>query len=383
MFTGLRWGLHALVAVLTVLVAVGAVLGPAPTAVALTLTLVFATTYAAGAWVARPERRRWAHVWLAVLVLEWVALLWVVSEAAYLVFPLFFLFLHLLRGAAGVVAVLLATAVTVVGLGLRGGWSVGGTVGPLVGAGVALLIGLGYASLAREAVERDRLVAELLATRDRLAASEHESGVLAERSRLARDLHDTVAQSLSSIQMLLHAAERADPDRPGVEHVRLARDTAAASLTDTRRFIRNLTPAPLDDRGLGAAVERLADTQWRTTGLRVVTRIDDRLDLPMHVQTALLRIVQGAMANVVQHARADEATIELTAQGSRARLVVSDDGRGFDPDAVARAAPAGTRDSFGLTATRQRVEALGGTMQVRSAPAAGTTLTVEVEVPAP
>ena len=199
---------------------------------------------------------------------------------------------------------LAATALAIVALGLHGGWTVGGIVGPLVGAGVAILIGLGYRSLARESQEREQLMAELIATRDQLAETEHESGVLAERARLAREIHDTVAQGLSSIQMLLHAAEREAPDGPGVEYVRLARDTAATNLVDARRFVRELTPAALVDQGIGAALRRLAETQWSSDSLDVHVRVSDAIDLPIHVQTALLRIAQGAMANVVQHADA-------------------------------------------------------------------------------
>ena len=149
-----------------------------------------------------------------------------------------------------------STIIAICALGLHGGWSVGGVVGPLVGAGVALLIGLGYQALAREAEQREALVRELIAARGLLAATEHESGVLAERARLAREIHDTLAQGLSSIQMLLHAAERSDPDRSGIEHIRLARETAAANLAEARRFIRELTPPQLDDQTLGGEIGR-------------------------------------------------------------------------------------------------------------------------------
>lgn len=93
--------------------------------------------------------------------------------------------------------------------------------------------------------------------------------------------------------MLLHAAERADPDRPGTEHIRLARETAAANLADTRRFIRELAPAALVDQGIGAALRRLAETQWEGDSLCVQVRVADSLDLPMYLQTAFLRIAQG------------------------------------------------------------------------------------------
>ena len=341
--------------------------------------MILLGTYAVGTLIAwAPRSRRVAGaVWLGVITLEWIALLWLTPEAAYLVFPLFFLYLHLLGRLWGSVAIVVATAIAICALGIHGGWTAGGVVGPIVGAGVALLIGLGYEALAREAQQREALMQELLATRGQLAATERESGVLAERARLAREIHDTVAQGLSSIQMLLHAAERADPDGAGVEHVVLARETAASALADARHFIRELTPPDLDGRGLGGALRRLASTQWAAQGLPVEVRVSDAVDLPMHVQTALLRIAQGAIANVIQHADADSATITLTVGGDRLQFTIADDGRGFDP-AQSPGAPTGRSDSFGLRAIRERVDQLGGTLAVTSAPGEGTALTIDL-----
>ncbi|MFJ3488362.1 sensor histidine kinase [Leifsonia aquatica] len=379
-FVGLRTGLHVLFVVLAGLVIVRALVVPSSSTIAIVaVAVVLIATYFVGAALARGAGAR-GHaaglIWLALLTVDWAALLWLSTEAAYLVFPLFFLYLHLLGGRWGAVAILLSTAAAIVALGLHGGWTVGGVVGPLVGAGVALLIGLGYQALAREAAEREALMRELLDTRDQLAVTEHESGVLAERARLAREIHDTLAQGLSSIQLLLHAAERADPDGPGVGHIRLARETAATGLADARRFIRELAPPDLDDQGLGGALRRLARTQWAAQGLAVEVRVADAVPLPMHVQTALLRIAQGAVANVVQHAHADSAVIELVADADGLRFTVSDDGDGFDLRAAESGDGGATSDSFGLQAARERVQQLGGTLVVESAPGRGTSLTV-------
>lgn len=378
-FAGLRAGLHVLFLALTVLVVARAVLVPTDSSAAvIALSVVLLVTYVFGAVLARgiSSRGRMPRlVWLGLLSAEWIVLLWLTPDAAYIVFPLFFLYLHLLGRWWGSLAIVLSTIVAIVALGSHGEWTVGGVVGPLVGAGVALLIGLGYQALAREAEQRETLMAELIATRDQLAMTEHESGVLAERARLAREIHDTVAQGLSSIQMLLHAAEQADPDRPGVEHIRLARETAAANLADTRRFIRELSPPELDDQGLGGALRRLAATQWQP--LEVTVRVSDAVTLPMHLQTALLRIAQGAIANVIQHADASRATIELTVDGSALRFTIVDDGSGFDIGQT-DAADGVTSDSFGLHATRERVQQLGGSLEIDSAPGRGTTLAIEI-----
>lgn len=380
-FVGLRTGLHILFAALAVLVIVRAVISPTESSVAaIVLTLVMIATYGVGAIRTRTtgqSGRAVRPLWLAALTLEWVVLLWLTPEAAYLVFPLFFLYLHLLGPWWGAAAIVVATATAICALGIHNGWSLAGVVGPLIGAGVALLIGLGYQALAREAEQRETLMGELLATRGQLAATEHESGVLAERARLAREIHDTVAQGLSSIQMLLYAAERADPDRPGAEHIRLARETAAGNLADARRFIRELTPPDLDDRGLGGALRRLADSQWAAQGLHVNVRVSDTVDLPMQVQTALLRIAQGAIANAIQHAHATTATITLAADHERLQFTIADDGEGFDPQRATIESREHS-DSFGLQAIRERAEQLGGSLTIDTHPGGGTQLTVEL-----
>ncbi|MEV7761208.1 sensor histidine kinase [Curtobacterium flaccumfaciens] len=383
-FVGLRTGLHVLFAALVALVVVRVLVVRDPTMwAAIALVVGFAVLYLLGAGVAAaPEARRAVvgAAWITALTAVWVALLVLVPEAAYLVFPLFFLYLHVLPRIVGPAAVVAATLIAVVALGLHGGFTVGGVIGPLVGAGVALLIGLGYRALARESVEREALLAELLATRDRLAATERQQGVLTERARLAREIHDTVAQDLSSIQMLLHAAEAADGSRPGIEHIRLARATAADGLADTRRFIRELAPPSLD-AGLPAALRRLSD-QWHREGLRItVTAAPEGSELTMDVQTALLRIAQGAVANVAQHAGATTVDITLDVSATHASLRVQDDGTGFNPDRVGTRS--GTSDAFGLRAMGERVDQLGGRLTVDSAPGDGTTITATVGVGRP
>lgn len=387
-FVGLRTGLHLLFVALTALVTASAILAPTDASAAvIALTVVLLATYSLGGLLpsAPVTRQRVATpLWLALITVEWIVLVWMISEAAYLAFPLFFLHLHLLGRRVGSVAVAATTLVAILALGFHDRWSVGGVVGPLVGACVAMLIGMGYQSLAREAVERERLMEELIATRDRLAVTEHESGVLAERGRLAREIHDTIAQGLSSIQMLLHAAERADPDRPGIEHIRLARETAADSLADTRWFIRELTPPGLEDEGLGAALRRLAETQWEPGGVAVNIRVTDPSGLPMHLQTALLRIAQGALANVIQHADATTATVTLTADQDAVRFSIADDGSGFDPNGQPPSGSIGRRtDSFGLQATRERVDQLNGVLTVDSRPGKGTTIVVDLDLENP
>ena len=379
----LQVGLQVLFIGLVVFVAVMVLVTPgASSGAVLGLILGLCATYAAGFALhgLAPERRRRALTvaWLVLLSAEWMLLVWLTPHAAYLAFPLFFLYLDVLPGLIGPLAVLVSAVAAITALTLHNGWSVGGIVGPLVGAGVAVLIGMTYQALRRQSAEYARLYEDLLVTQDRLAATERESGALAERARLARDIHDTVAQSLSSITLLLHAAERSDPDSAAMPSVLLARTTATDSLADTRGIIRALTPPILAEHSLGGALRRLADEQWSRPGLAVVVKVADALDIAMPTQIALLRIVQGSMANVIEHAEATSAVIEITEDENVVRLSISDDGRGFDVSKVLSESGALAPDSFGLRAARERLDQLGGALLVSSDAQNGTVISVEV-----
>jgi signal transduction histidine kinase len=187
-----------------------------------------------------------------------------------------------------------------------------------------------------------------------------------------------VAQGLSSIQLLLHAAELTVTDASALEHLRLARDTAAANLQEARRFIRELTPPALVTQTLPGALARLAAASERTaTGSGLATRVTlhvtgDAVPLSMPLETTLLRIAQGSLANVAQHAGASRAEVTLSYMSDEVALDIVDDGRGFT---LATSPDAGST-SFGLVAIRQRVEQLGGTFVLESGPGRGTAVAV-------
>lgn len=404
-FTGLQLGLHGLVTALIVLVIARSVsVGGKAALAAIVLAVVMLLSYAAGAILGGRVRRAVAVsgttdrdavpvgvrrgrvsvlAWLVLLSVEWVVLVLLSPDAAYLVFPLFFLYLHLLPRAVAVPAVVIATVAAVVAIGLHAGFSVGGVVGPLVGAAVAVAIGLGYEALAREAAERERLIAELVAAREELAERGRQAGKLAERERLAADLHDTVAQALSSIQLLLHAAERSAAEQPGTEqlrsHIGLARDAAATALAETRSLIDELSPPALVGATIADALGRLAETTTAQSGTPVSTTVTgDAFVLGTPVTTALLRAAQSSLANVVRHAGASRADVTLTYLDEEVILDIDDDGVGFDPARVAERTAGGP---FGMTSMRRRITELGGEVEVRSAPGAGTTITVRFAAP--
>ena len=390
-FAVLRWSLHSLlIALVVVVMARSVITNDAAGASIHALAFLLLATYLGGALIAhlRPEfvaSSRWVPlVWVGLMTVFWGGLLTVTPDAAFIIFPLFFLYLHLLPAKAAVAAVTGTTGITIVVLGLESGFAVGGVLGPLIGAGVAITIGFGYRALYREAEERQQLITELLETRGELAIAERSAGMLAERERLAREIHDTVAQSLSSIQLLLHAAERLDAERPGLEQLRLARETAADSLVETRRIIRELTPPALDDRTLPAALKRLAiATEQTLRAGGAATAVNFLVEgapvpLPMTVDATLLRIAQGAIANVARHARATRADLTLTYQSDSVTLDVVDNGVGFVPEVAATTAAAA--GSFGLTAIRQRVDALGGVLTIESGNGEGTALAVTLPI---
>ncbi|WP_433576878.1 sensor histidine kinase [Nocardia brasiliensis] len=362
-FTALRYGLHVLVTALAVVVAVRALLpGAAHPLPVVALTALFLLTYFAGSVVnGRPGG---IQLWLGALTVWWLGLVVLAPDAGYLAFGLFFLYLHLLPRPWSLVAVAASTAIAVLGFGAHRGWSVAGVIGPIFGAAVAVGIGLGYQALFRESAQRQRLIDELLSTRATLAEQERTAGKLAERERLANEIHDTVAQGLSSIQLLLHAAEQSAPEHPALQKIVLARETAAENLAETRRLIAELAPAALEGQSLAQALERIclrANTPARTAQL-VVEGTPERL--PMPIEAALVRIAQGAVANVVRHADAARLRLTLTYADAQVLLDVVDDGVGIAADVLDRP-PSG---SFGLAAMRSRVEQQGGTMAVESEP---------------
>ncbi|MBF6330482.1 sensor histidine kinase [Nocardia transvalensis] len=359
-FAALQVGLHALMVVLTgVVVGRGVVADSGHRWGVAALAAVFLITYFGG--VALRGRITASRVWLGVLTLMWLGLVALVPDAVYLVFGLFFLYLHLLPRFWGVLAVAASTAAAVIGYELHKGWNVGGVIGPIVAAFVAIAIGWGYRALFREAADRQKLIDELLATRATLAEQERTAGKLAERERLAQEIHDTVAQGLSSIQLLLHAVERAAPEHPALQQIRLARDTAADSLIETRQLIAELTPAALEGQSLTDALERIAQ-RASTPGLDTQLLVEGTPErLPMPIEAALVRVAQGAVSNVVRHAKADRMRITLTYADDAVHLDVVDDGVGIDPEVF-------RRGTFGLNAMHSRVEQQGGSMSVESEP---------------
>ncbi|MEV7025747.1 sensor histidine kinase [Kitasatospora sp. NPDC093558] len=381
----LRVCLHLLVAGLLVLAVARAFVGRDGDPASVTAAAVaMGAAYAAGPRLAAVRRSRGAAaLWLALLGVTWAGVLVATQDGVWLAFPLYFLELHLLGRRGGVAAVALTAAAAIAAWSWhQHTFSLAASIGPALGAAVATATVLGYQALYRESEERRRLIDELTAARADLATAHHTAGVLAERERLAREIHDTLAQSLSSIQLLLRAAQRALPERTDAAagYVEQARQAAQDNLDEARRFVRALTPPALDGDPLPVALERLCATTTAHSGLPVHLHVSgEAVRLPVPQEVALLRIAQSALGNTVRHARASHAEVTLSYMEGEVALDVFDDGAGFDPAAVA-VRPGRDDGGFGLPSMRARARALGGTFTVESAPGEGTALAVLLPV---
>jgi signal transduction histidine kinase len=198
------------------------------------------------------------------------------------------------------------------------------------------------------------------------------AGQEVERRRLARELHDETGQALTSILLGLRAVDDAASGEAVKRAVADLRELVVGTLQDVRRLAVQLRPKALDDFGLVPALERLAQTFSESSGIKV--DLEARLGesrLPSEVETTVYRLVQEALTNVVKHAEATSVSILLVRRDAMLTVVLEDDGRGFDAEAV-------RSDSLGLEGMRERVALHDGRLTVETAKGAGTTLRVEV-----
>ncbi len=196
-----------------------------------------------------------------------------------------------------------------------------------------------------------------------------------ERRRLARELHDETGQALTSILLGLKAAEDAGDRKEMQEALVSLRELVVETLHDVRRLAVELRPRALDDFGLVPALERLTDTFAEQTGIAVTFTHDLEPErLPGEVETALYRIVQEALTNVVKHAGAATIEVALTERAGLVTARITDDGRGFDSSSDR------DDDGIGLVGMRERLGLIDGELRVESQPDGGTTIVAEVPV---
>ncbi|SEC85180.1 Signal transduction histidine kinase [Streptomyces sp. TLI_105] len=309
--------------------------------------------------------------WLGTVVAVWVLLVVLAPSFAWCAVPLFYTGLRTLppRAALGLVTLLTAFVVFAQVQLSHGGWDPNLIVAPPAVAALATGV---FVHSDRQAARQRALIDDLIRTRRELAAIERREGTLAERQRLSMEIHDTLAQGLSSQQMLLQAADRLWDGDPAAarRHVRTAESIAERNLAEARRFVQDLAPADLaGGGGLEEALRALAARE------SAAFRVDGTpVPLPDRAQSALLRIAQGALANIREHAGADSAALTLTYLDDQVVLDIADDGRGFDPALAREQAERG----HGLPAMRVRAQQLGGTLTVESTPGEGTVLSAAI-----
>lgn len=315
-------------------------------------------------------------VWVGLLFLGTVWLMWLSPDFLWVVFPLW-----MLAGAVlPILAALLLTAVTlaviITVLSMGGAQTVGAVLGPMVGALVALGLARGTLLFEHEASEHRRLLAEVLRAEDETARVQREAGVLAERQRLAHDIHDTLAQGFSSIILLARAAQREAHPASAARLLEQIESTAADNLAESRRVVLALAPDEPGAGGLAAPLNRLTAEVAEALGADWAVTVDPDLPrLATPVEVALLRGAQGALANVRTHSRAGRIGVELARAGDEVHLDIVDDGVGFDPALPVVAGPDG---GYGLRALRERFTRLGGGVDVESEPGGGTAVSLRL-----
>lgn len=244
-----------------------------------------------------------------------------------------------------------------------------------MGVVLVFAVGLGMwtAWTMRRAEEHARLAEDLRDAQDALARSHHTAGVEAERARIAREIHDTLAQGFTSVIMQAQAASAAldgDDTTAARDRLDLIEATGRDNLAEARALVAAFAPAALDEQSLAEALSRLVARFRQETGAAAGLVVDDALSLPPSAEVVLLRVAQEALANVRRHAQADTVDVRLARGDGTVRLDVADDGRGL-PEGFGSV----TREGFGLSGMRERLVAAGGTLALGPRESGGTLLT--------
>lgn len=233
---------------------------------------------------------------------------------------------------------------------------------------ISVLLGFWINGIVAESDKRADLIEELGRTRAELAASEHDRGAMAERQRLANEIHDTLAQGFTSVLALAQAAEVSlDRDPAKVRRaLTMLQGAARDNLAEARALVGALTPPDLENATLADAVGRVVTRFADEAGVDAVLTVEGPVRaLSPGAEVVLLRVAQEALTNVRRHAKATSVAVHLSYAADRVGLEISDDGRGFD-----QSQPAG----HGLRGMRTRLEQLGGELAVRSVAGSGTTV---------
>lgn len=238
----------------------------------------------------------------------------------------------------------------------------------------SLALGLWISRIAELSSERLRLLDELTATQAQLAVAHHDTGVVSERERLAREIHDTIAQSLTGIVMLCQRAQRelgSGQLTSLADQLQLLEEGARDALVEARSMVAASAPVDLGG-GIASALDRLAERFQRETGIAISVTAIISVELDRDTEVVLLRCAQEALANVRKHSHATFATVHLLTELLSATLSVTDDGAGFDVNCA--------ETGFGLPGMRERLMLVNGALAVSSVPGGGTSLSVSLPI---
>ncbi|HEX2623432.1 MAG TPA: GAF domain-containing sensor histidine kinase [Phototrophicaceae bacterium] len=213
--------------------------------------------------------------------------------------------------------------------------------------------------------------------RARLFSRSVEAGAVEERTRIAREIHDTLAQGLTAIALQLETADALLETDGNPERIRLLVQQALTltrnNLDEARRSVLDLRAAPLEGRTLPEALDTLARDYAARWNMKLEINIEAKQVLPSRLETGLYRIAQEALSNAVRHAQARTLTLQLASNPQEIRLTIEDDGQGFDPEQV-------EPGRYGLIGLNERVKLLGGTLHLCSTPGEGTSIDVVLPV---
>lgn len=371
----LRAGLHTMFYFLLIFGVFAAVADDTLTPLAALIAVLICAVYATGARWSKPI------LWLSVVTFLWLGLMVHGQDFMWLEFPIVFIYLNVLPRWPGLfsAAALWAAAAFIPRWQFPDDWEISMAIGPLIGTVFAVGVYYAYRGLLNEAEHHRQVANALRATRDELARSEHNAGRLEERERLSREIHDTVAQGLSSIVLVARAARRQKDPAKLAQQLETIEEQATNNLGEARRFVTELANSPAEDllSRIDSAVDSIRSRQ---------AALDDPLQVHVHISgnepahlsdevaTTILRTVQEGLTNVTRHARATNVQVSISFMGDGQRteniaIDIIDDGVGFHGE-----------HGYGLKGLIRRVEACGGTLTLESTPGEGTSLNVIVPV---
>lgn len=302
----------------------------------LALAVALLAVFTAGMWRNRSLGPVPRGGWVGVMFVILLALVWIAPEFLWVAFPLWMVAAAVLPLLPAFLLAASTVAMSITVLAMAGGHSVGTVLGPVTGALIAIGLARGVLLLEAETEQNRRLMRELVGAQHRTAQLQREAGMLAERTRLAHDIHDTLAQA--------------------------------------RRVVYALAPSNAGAGGLAEPLRRLAEETAGAIGATATVRVDPDLPrLSTTSEVALLHGAQGALANVRQHSRATRLVLDLARAGNEVRLDVVDDGVGFDTTDRRDRTPVG---GYGLTALRERLSQLGGNLETESEVGIGTAVSL-------